>query len=704
LKEINFENVKGEVLLILILLIGLISIRPVHSQTEIDSLMNEIESMEDDTNKVNQLVRLAKLTILHDPENSIKYSDRIYFLSKKLNFLPGIADYYFIKSGFHYNNSNYDSALYYIYKSQEIELPSRDLRREADYSRFTGVIIRDKGYSISAMEYFKKSLQLYHAAGDIEGTVKTYNSIGILYFNSAQYDSAAFYYIRGIELSETLHKGVGHESMLINLGKVYLYLNEFDKATEYFNLSLELSQKNNLTKWVALSYNDLGLVNMSVKNYDKAMDFYQLSLENYKNIDDRNGMAYTYQNIGSVFNLKLNYPEALNYYNKAFKLFQDNNFIEGILDAKVNIAVVYERKGNYSRALQIYDTCLSVALENGLTNNLPLIYNNIYKTHELAGDFVQAFSYQSKYYTLKDSLFNIEKAIVINDLEYKYKKEKQEVKILALKNENIRKDLMIRKKTNERNLILAGLFLLFTVGAITYYFLRQRTKKDKIIAEQKIKQLEDEKRLMAAQGVVEGQEAERKRIARDLHDGLGVLLSSAKIQFSNIADKVTENRDIFDSATRLIEKAAIDVRKISHNMMPGLLTKYGLIEALESLFDQFEGNSEISGHLEVNGDVVRLPENSEIMVYRVIQEMINNTLKHANAKFISLNLNFSAQLLNIQYSDNGAGFNVEEKLQAKSLGLSSIKSRVEFLGGEISIESKPGAGIMVFIQIPLVKS
>ena len=172
-----------------------------------------------------------------------------------------------------------------------------------------------------------------------------------------------------------------------------------------------------------------------------------------------------------------------------------------------------------------------------------------------------------------------------------------------------------------------------------FIFNRHKARKDRIIAEQRIFQLEEEKKLLAARSIIEGQEEERKRIAKELHDGLGVLLSTAKMQFTTIKDKSPENKPLIERATKLLEQAAGDVRRISHNMMPGLLTRFGLYEATEDLMEELDETKGLTATCRIKGDTKRLPENTEIMLYRVIQEMVNNTLKHAEAKNISINMN-----------------------------------------------------------------
>ncbi len=174
------------------------------------------------------------------------------------------------------------------------------------------------------------------------------------------------------------------------------------------------------------------------------------------------------------------------------------------------------------------------------------------------------------------------------------------------------------------------------------------------------------------------------------------------MQFKIIEDKSPGNSEMIKKAGGLLEKASSDVRRISHNMMPGILTKLGLDEAIEDLFDNINDTPGITAILNItNEEEKRLPENTEIMIYRMVQEMVNNTLKYAGADKVTLDLIYEDETVSLQYSDNGKGFDVEEKLKSKSIGLTSIQSRIEFLGGKLNINSKSGRGTSYFINIPV---
>ena len=243
---------------------------------------------------------------------------------------------------------------------------------------------------------------------------------------------------------------------------------------------------------------------------------------------------------------------------------------------------------------------------------------------------------------------------------------------------------------------LIYLLFLFAIffSVFYYYFRRQQLLHD-------LRHLEEEKKVMAARLLIEGQEEERKRVAKELHDGLGVLLSAANIQISSIKHESAENKSLIDKATHILKQATGDVRKISHNMMPGLLTKFGIFEAVRDLIDNIDETEELSASYRVSGTEDRLPENTEIMLYRVIQEMINNTLKHAGAKTIIIDMRVLPNQLDVTYSDDGIGFDIESKLATKSIGLQSVLSRLNLLDAKLNFESKKGKGAIFHIKIPI---
>ena len=686
------------------LLLMVLDIGSGHSQTiqNIDSLIVVIAEQDNDSSKLKNLLIITREIRKIDPVRAIDYADQSLRLSIKLNYPQGEVDAFYEKCIIYKSMGRLDSALYYSEKAIAISDSINDSKRLADNLLNYGHTIRKIGETEKAFLQYKKVLDIYRNLNDSSGISQVYNALGIIYKIKGVLDSAAYYYHESIRIFERIGDLERISASMINLGIIYITSGDLENARKYLTGSIKYAENFNRINHLVIAYSNLGIVAYEENKFDQALDYYNIALPLSEQIQDKTGMANLYNNIGNIyFEQKNDLNKAYEYYNKSLPIFREIGYKSGILVNLMNIAVIYEGWKNFEQALIINDTCLQIAKEIGELDRQKRIYQNILAVYSQLGNYEKAFEYQTKYYELKDSIFNLEKAEVIADLTLKYEKEKDQARILILENENLAKDLSLRKRTNQRNIYLFSGIGTIAVILFLLIFYRQKARKDKIIAEQKIQQLEEEKKLLAAKFLVEGQEEERKRIAKELHDGLGVLLSTTKIQFTSIKDKSPENKEIIEKATKILEQATGDVRKISHNMMPGLLTRFGLFEAAEDLIDNLNETGGLTAICEITGDTKRLAENKEIMMYRVIQEMVNNTIKHAAAKSIQLKMNIHPEELKINYSDDGKGFNVGEKLQSKSIGLNSIQSRVNFLNGKLDIESAYNKGAQFTLSVPI---
>ena len=671
------------------------------STTYIDSLQSILNSQTDEIAITNTLLLLAQGIMQTDPYKSLSYAEQLLEISANTGNSSGTITGYSLKSQVYRTLYSLDTALLFCDKAISLAESMDDKSSLADlYSQKGHILFLSTGPK-AGINHYKNSYGLFEELSDSLGMSNSLNGIGAMYMRLSQYDSAIYYFMELVSISEKL----GFKKILgkgyLNLGISYLEIQDFDNALIYFTKSIPINEKSQRPDFVSLAYNGLGNISRFNNQLNEALTYYNHALENIEKINDKNNKANILNNIGNVYEKEGEYEQALYYYNRAKSFFEIVSDWDGFTSAYINIGLINAIRGNYNQALKIYDSCLAIGNQIGSLFRIQETYKAIYNTYQAKGNYLKAFENLENYNRIKDSIFNIEKMELITDLQLKYEKEKDQALILSLENENLEKDLSLKQRTNQRNIYLFSGFGIISIILFLFIFYQHKSRKDKIISEQKIQQLEEEKKLLAARSIVDGQENERKRIAKELHDGLGVLLSTAKMQFTTIKDKSPENRPLIDKATKLLEQAASDVRKISHNMMPGLLTKFGLYEATEDLIEQLDETEGLNANCEITGDTKRLPENTEIMLYRIIQEIVNNTLKHAEAKNILLNLNIMPDQLNIQYSDDGKGFDVQEKLESKSIGLSSIQSRVNFLGGKVNLQSKPGKGTNYYMEIPV---
>jgi signal transduction histidine kinase len=667
----------------------------------IDSLRQLVSKLPDTEGKAKNLINISKAFLNSNNDSALLYSDKAYNLAEMIDYKEALIDADFIRGLILKNKSHFGEAFACFEKALQTALILNDSLRIAKLTYNSGQTLKELSDFNGAIEKYRTSLSIYTARKDTFGIAANYNAIGTVYKTIAVYDSAAVYYTKAVIFSEAagIYSNLG--LIYVNLGDVYYELWKYDEARKYVLKSKEINEKNKNLSGLALSYITLGKIDSEEGNFQAALDNYRQAEILYGQLKDTLHLCDIRNNIGIVYKDQRRYKEALEYYSLALEGYTKLAYLRGVVVVLGNMANVRSLQARYSEAFKLNDTVLKLATQFNFVEYRKDALNRISMDYLKQGNYRMAYEYQALYYESKDSIFNIEKERLISDLLFKYEKEKDQARILALEMENLQKDLEVKQKTLQRNAFLFSVIIIVSLAIFMFLYINQRRRKDRIIAQHRIQQLEEEKKLMAAQALVEGQEEERKRIAHDLHDGLGVLLSATKMQFTAIRDVSPANMPFIERATQLLEQAAGDVRKISHNMMPGLLTKMGLFEAVEDLFENISDNENLTSSCFIPEGLKRLPENQEIMVFRIIQEMVNNTIKHAEAKSVRLEMNIQNAVLELLYTDDGKGFDVEKSMESRSLGLKSIQSRVNFLKGELSIDSQPGRGTRYLIKVPV---
>ena len=587
---------------------------------------------------------------------------------------------------------SYDSSILFCDSAISLAISVGDISQQAELNIKKGkALFYSKGPE-KGIEPYKKSYSLFSNIGDSAGMASALNGIGVMYQKVGHNDSALSCYIQLVTIAEKMNYekilGMGY----VNMGILYQYQLDFEKATYYLDLSIPLNKKYR-TDLVALALMNKGLIFYMKMEYDSALLKYRQAFSIYKDQSNSKKFADLYNNFGNLYLGSLDLDSAMYYYINAKEIYVQLGDWYTFCQVYNNLALIAYYRGNYDQALHMFDSCLVIAKETGNTELESNAYINKHLAYSNKGNYRQALESYRLYDSVYQIIYNMEKEKVMADLEMKYQSEKKQAQILTLERDNL-------KKAKQKNIYLFTGIGLIAIGIFAFLFFRQRAVKDKIIAQQRIRQLEEEKKLLAAKSLVEGQEEERKRIASEIHDGLGVLLSTTRMQFSTIAVSNPEAKTLIEKASKMLEQASNDARMISHNMMPGLLTKLGLYEAVADLFEKLSETESLEVYFDIPEELKRLSENKEIMIYRIIQEIVNNTLKHAEAKNINLRMQMQEDQLEIIYSDDGKGFKFEEKLESRSIGLSSVQSRVNFLNGKMEVHSEPGKGASFTFTVP----
>jgi len=319
--------------------------------------------------------------------------------------------------------------------------------------------------------------------------------------------------------------------------------------------------------------------------------------------------------------------------------------------------------------------------------------------------FQKEGNYDSAYHYLRKSV----------DIEYQlgYKNNTLESSILTVQNQTdklkldkLELDAKNKKITNWA--VALGLTLLF--GSAIAFLAHNNTKRKQLLAEQgktlqeqRVATLLKEQELTTIDAMIEGQEKERQRIANDLHDDLGGLMATVKLHFNSLHSKIKDDTDeLYDKTTRLLDEAYHKIRAIAHAKNSGVIAKQGLLRAIEQMAEKISAANGIAIEVKDFGLDNRLENSLELTLFRIVQELLTNIIKHANATKVNIHLTNHGDTLNILVEDNGVGFHTDKIFtDSNGMGLKSIDKRIAHLEGTLHLESEPGKGATVIIDIPV---
>jgi len=370
---------------------------------------------------------------------------------------------------------------------------------------------------------------------------------------------------------------------------------------------------------------------------------------------------------------------------------------------KMKLVQLYTNQGNHEKAIQRLRNILSdsTITGDGLISNA---YIKIIENFEILKKWDSAYTYSIKYNQFLNSRYQKNLSEKIAEFEVKYQLQQKENELQKQIAINAGNELSLRTSYG----IITGFCIL---GLLLFLFVHNRAQHQKRITaqeqelqKQKIVQLEQDNKLLSLSAVIEGQELERLRIAQDLHDGLGGLLTTVKAHFNIIKKEIEhiEKVNVYAKTNELIDEACSEVRRIAHDMVPHSIKLTGLTGALHDLKESILIRG-LDCELDIHGfSNQMLSEQNSNVIYRMLQELTTNTIKHARANKILIQLLVHQKEFQILVEDNGKGFDIHN-VSTNGIGLKSVQSRVEYLGGKLMIDSSPSHGTTIHIQMNLEK-
>lgn len=626
-------------------------------QREVDSLVRLITVSKEDTNKVWLQLRAGGYSRYTDLKKGQVYIDSALALSRRLGFRTGILKGHILKVALFRAEGNNDSSLYYNKKMVAVATQFNDTIHMGIAYMNIAESYNDFSDEEAALANAFKGLSIIERTNHDVLKRASYELVMRLYYARSEYDKALAYGEKAVAIAKRMNEPYDEAGVLVDLAQIYILTKQYDKAVAAAKRALDIAGDDRYESYaigvlctIALKRNDIA----------KAKGYAEQSLLLARKTGDRSHEAAQLKALSTCNLIGKDYTKA--------KAFADSSLA---ISKSLND---YEDINNITRVLA------DVAFATG---NPAKGYELEWQTNEYQSTHIkQVLSKQSA------------------DLEKKYETAQKESQIKALENEQKVQQLTIQKK-NTLNYILIGaaifLMVLIVLGTTNY-------KQKQRLQQQRIYELETERQLTATEAVLKGEEQERTRLARDLHDGLGGMLSGIKYSLNTMKGNLImtpDNAQAFERSLDMLDSSIKEMRRVAHNMMPEALVKFGLDTALRDFCNDINQTGALRVTYQSFGlEGEPIEQTTGIIVYRIVQELINNTIKHAGAKTAIVQLSRANGLLSITVEDDGKGFDTAVVRGATTgIGWANIKHRVDFLKGKLDVSSESGNGTSVLIEL-----
>ncbi|MBI2966682.1 MAG: DUF5112 domain-containing protein [Bacteroidetes bacterium] len=620
----------------------------------VDSLLHRLTDAKG-TEKVKILSDLCWEYRYSSVDSSLLFGHKALKLAETLNYPAGIAQTCNDLGVVYMMKGDYDLAVKLFYRALMWRKELNDSTGIAAVLNKIGMIHKERGRLDSALACFISALDIYEKIRHTQGIAHMLNNVAVVYMLQQNYDSALEYFFKSLKIKEKQKDDYGISGTLLNIGNIFYYKRSYRNAIPYLLSGIEYAKKVNELLYIGQGLNNIGSCYLELQVYDTALQYLTEALPIRLQLQDKKGEASTLINLANCYLHLKHFLKAEQYMSDALKMAQEIGAKQEIMNAHLNLSLLYNTTGEQEKA---------------------------YEEH-------------IEYSAMRDSILNEERNNQIASMQVRYETEKKEKEIAVQKLQISHQQLALNRRKVEV-IFLSGIILLLFFSGFLFY--RQQRLKRRHLREVALMEQKD----IHMRAMVEGEEHERRRLAGDLHDGLGQMLSTLKMNVSSVLpDNGAVPPEEKEKTLNLIDEACNELRSVSHNLMPATLIKAGLIPALHEIIEKINHTGNLQVILITHGLEKRMDNSKEINIYRIIQELLNNGLKHSGATEIIVQLTRDERELTVTVEDNGKGFDVPAAGEASGIGWKNILSRIAFLKGAVNVDSQPGKGTTVAMDVPL---
>ncbi|WP_343688241.1 sensor histidine kinase [Chitinophaga sp.] len=638
--------------------------------TYLDSLQNAIRRVPDEAARVELFLRLAKKLQTTDSALAFSYIQQALKLEEKRGNKLGIASAHLALGEWYRTYHDPQEAEKFLILAKEAlkKDTARESRKLMAMTRINlAMVMGDKGYAQLQVEEYLKAIPILEQLNEPKILGATYQSLGDIFFNKAQYKTATTYYNKSLDTyADSAEFTSDIISRHLNLSSCMFFLDSLQQMQQHL-----ADAKKKLDSMPG----DSSILWASWFDYQGQLD-------------QKHQM---YVHATTMFNSGLSIARR----------YQDNT---AICQNLYSLAKLHNRLGQYDIAMSFMNEYKALASS---LRDYPLHMPALDLMADIAykqSNSDQGYRFLREYITLSDSMQEQEVTAKLHELETQFQTSEKERRILQLQHENERQEFALQKNRLLISLMIVIMISLLVVAGLSYLFYRNGRKlltQQEQLHQFEVDRIRQEHHISLLSAMLEGQEQERTRLARDLHDGLGGLLSGIKLELSTIPtiDDIAIKHDKVNNTLQRLDGAMDELRRIARSMMPEILIKYGLGEATVEYCRGLKKTGVNNIVCQVyNFHTDSMKHTRQVVLYRIMQELVNNAIKHAAASQILVLLQQTGDTIFLTIEDDGAGFDTTQGNKLKGAGLANIQARVDFLGGKMEIQSEIGTGTTITIE------
>lgn len=634
---------------------------------------------------IEAMLTKVKEASYYDSARVFSIGEKTIKLAEQKDDLSAIARVYVYYGSYFFYVRNLEKADYYFNQSIIRADEARDESTSLLASIRLAYLNFEKGQRERSIDQLSNYLSIARKNEDHKNAAEALNLIGIIKEYEGNAKQALTLYYEGLAFSEKHNLKYYPAVFRNNLGIIKMNRGNDSAAFEDFIQALKIAQRDQDKRLASHIQMNMCILDVRKNKMEEASDLFDQVLKYSKDNNLPIELSSNYINLATAFLNKNDGKSALSYYDSAIVILEKHQLVKELNDAYLGKANVLFQLNEIDKAYALLNSLKNYFSENPEGANAPYFYYQLYQIFNARNDYKNALENYIKYNDVQTALDNKLNTKVIEELQQNYKVQQKEIELEKERT----KTLELEKKNQEQQYIkwfiisfASAVIILIIVFSYVRYS-RRLKEEQQLFSQQLIKNIEEE----------------RKRIARDLHDDIGQSLSMIK---SKIVNERAKAPALSESLEKELGHVIEQTREISRNLYPSNIEKIGLARSIAALMEAVQANTQLECSFEVSEAVEVLSIAVKTQLFRILQESVNNTIKHSNASGLKITIQEDQSLYTLVYQDNGRGFKIKRGQQG--IGLLSIQERANIIGASIDFDDKQEKGFKFTLKFRINNS